>query len=112
MFVHAKHSSLTGSKSITIFSSDTDVVVLAIALYPDLNINALWLAFRKGNNFRWMPIHDNMQISWSSYKGIAHFSMLSQDVILFLHLLARARSQHGRPRMWMKMPQKFFVASV
>ena len=58
MFVHAKHASLTGSKTITIVSSDTDVVVLAIAIYPDLNIDALWLAFGKGNTFRWMPIHD------------------------------------------------------
>ena len=58
MFVHAKHASMTGSKTITIFSSDTDVVVLAIAVYIDLNIDALWLAFGKGNNFRWMPIRD------------------------------------------------------
>ena len=40
MFVHAKHASLTGSKPITIVSSDTDVVVLAKAVYPDLNIDA------------------------------------------------------------------------
>ena len=58
MFVHAKHASMNGSKTITIVSSDTDVVVLAIAVYLDLNIDALWLAFGKGNNFRWMPIHD------------------------------------------------------
>lgn len=45
MFVHAEHASLTGNRTITIVTSDTDVVVLAIAMYPDLNINALWLAF-------------------------------------------------------------------
>ena len=58
MFVHAKHASLTGCKTITIVSSDTDVVVLAIAVYPDLNIDALSLAFGKGNNFQWMSIDD------------------------------------------------------
>ena len=58
MFVHAKHASSTGSRTLTIVSSDTDVVVLAIAEYADWNINALWLAFGNGNNFRWIPIHD------------------------------------------------------
>ena len=58
MFVQAKHASLTGSKTITIVSSGTDFVVLAIAVYSDLNVDALWLAFGKGNTFRWMPIHD------------------------------------------------------
>ena len=33
MFVHAKHASLTGSKTITIVSSDTGVAVPAIAVY-------------------------------------------------------------------------------
>ena len=58
MFVHAKHASLAGSRVVTIVSSDTDVVVLDISAYVDLNIDALWLAFGKGENFRWLPIHD------------------------------------------------------
>ena len=58
MFVHAKHASLIGNRTITIVSSDTDVFVLAIAVYPDLNIDALWLAFGKGKKIKFIPIHD------------------------------------------------------
>jgi hypothetical protein len=48
MFFHAKHAAVTGNKNITISSSDTDVVVLAISVFIDLHINELWIAFGKG----------------------------------------------------------------
>ena len=37
---------------------DTDVVVIAIACFSDLNIEKLWVAFGKGKDFRWIPIHE------------------------------------------------------
>ena len=43
-----KHAAVTGNKNITISSSDTDVVVLAISVFIDLHINELWIAFGKG----------------------------------------------------------------
>ena len=57
MLVHAKHASSTGSRIRTIINYDT-YVVLAIALFADMNIDTLWPAFGKGDNFRWMPNHD------------------------------------------------------
>ena len=73
MFVHAKHASLTGSRTLTIVSSDTDVVVLAIAAYTDLNIDALWIAFGKRDNFRWMPIHDICKLLGPRSKALPFF---------------------------------------
>ena len=76
MFVHAKHASLTGSRILTIVSSDTDVVVLAIA-FADLNIDALWLAFGKGDNFRWMSIHDICKQLGPRSRALPYFHALT-----------------------------------
>lgn len=56
--VYAKHTSVTGSRNILVSTEYTDVVVLVIALFADLNIDVLWLAFGKGKAFCWIPIHD------------------------------------------------------
>lgn len=41
LFLHAKHAALGGSRSINIVSSDTDVVVIGVAVFEDLNVDAL-----------------------------------------------------------------------
>jgi hypothetical protein len=58
MFLHAKHAAIGGSKSINIVSSDTDVVVIGVAVFDDLNVDHLWMTFGKGKDLRWIPIHD------------------------------------------------------
>ena len=58
LFLHAKDASKEGFKKITISSPDTDVVVIAMACFSDLNIEKLWIAFGKGKDFRWIPIHE------------------------------------------------------
>jgi hypothetical protein len=47
MFLHAKHAAIGGSKSINIESSDTDVVVIGVAVFDDLNVDHLWMTFGK-----------------------------------------------------------------
>jgi hypothetical protein len=58
MFLHAKHAAIGGSKSINIISSDTDVVVIGVAVFGDLNVDHIWMTFGKGKDLRWIPIHD------------------------------------------------------
>jgi hypothetical protein len=58
MFLHAKHAAIGGRKSINIVSSDTDVVVIGVAVFDDLNVDHLWMTFGKGKDLRWVPIHD------------------------------------------------------
>ena len=36
---------------------DTDVVVLAVALFPELNLNELWIDFGSGQNQSYFPVH-------------------------------------------------------
>jgi hypothetical protein len=50
MFLHAKHAAIGGSKSINIVSSDTDVVVIGVAVFDDLNVDHLWMTFGKGKD--------------------------------------------------------------
>ena len=107
MFVHAKHASSTGSRTLTIVSSDTDVVVLAIAVYAGLNIDA----FGKGKKFRWIPVDDVCEPVGPRSKALPFF-MLLQVVTLFLPLSAKARNLHGRYGMCMKKLLKYFIVSV
>ena len=58
IFVHIKSAAKRGCKSALIISSDTDVVVLAVSLFKTLGLEKLWIAFGKGKNLRWLPIHD------------------------------------------------------
>jgi hypothetical protein len=48
MFLHAKHAAIGGSKSINIVSSDTDVVVIGVSVFDDLNVDHLWITYFGG----------------------------------------------------------------
>ena len=37
---------------------DTDVVILAITVFNQINLNELWLAFGTKAHFRYIPIHE------------------------------------------------------
>ena len=37
---------------------DTDVVVIAIAMFDKIDADELWLSFGTGSNFRYIPIHE------------------------------------------------------
>jgi len=37
---------------------DTDIVILAISTFNEINLDELWLAFGTGSNFRYIPIHE------------------------------------------------------
>ena len=45
-------------KTSLVVSTDTDVVVLAISMFAKLEIDKLWIAFGKGKDLRWIPIHE------------------------------------------------------
>ena len=61
VFVHARDSTLEGSKSIFIKANDTDVVVIAVATLPylqEIGLEIMWIAFGQGASARWIPAHD------------------------------------------------------
>ena len=57
MVLHAWHSYQQGYQSIIIHATDTDVVVITIAMASRMNKCNLWLAFGHGQNFRFIPTH-------------------------------------------------------
>lgn len=73
MFLHAKHAALGGSRSINIVSSDTDVVVIGVAVLEDLNVDALWVTFGKGKDLQWIPIHDIVRSLGPRSKALPFF---------------------------------------
>ncbi len=44
-------------QEISIRTVDTDVVVIAVSLFHELNVDKLWIEFGSGRNKRWLPIH-------------------------------------------------------
>ena len=73
MFLHAKHAAIGGSKSINIVSSDTDVVVIGVAVFDDLNVDHLWMTFGKGKDLRWISIHDIVRSLGPRSKALPFF---------------------------------------
>ena len=57
MFIHAKELIRLGFKKLMIVTVDTDVVVIAMYIYWDLDVEELWIEFGAGKFKRWLPIH-------------------------------------------------------
>lgn len=57
MFVHVKNQADQGHRKICIKTVDTDVVVIGISLFHDLNVTELWIEFGTGKDKKWLPVH-------------------------------------------------------
>ena len=58
MLLHTNILAQCGHSKVKIITVDTDVIILAIALFSSLNIEELWIEFGSGQNRRWYPIHE------------------------------------------------------
>ena len=58
MILHAADAAARGIKRICIKTVDTDVVVLAVAYKQHIACKELWVAFRTGKHFRYIPTHE------------------------------------------------------
>ena len=47
----------SGIQRVMIKTVDTDVVILAVALFPQLNLNELWIDFGSSQNQSYFPVH-------------------------------------------------------
>lgn len=57
IFLHVKNAAETNHQEISIRTVDTDVVVIAVSMFRELNIEKLWIEFGTGRKKRWLPIH-------------------------------------------------------
>ena len=57
---------------------DSDVVVLAIAFFDQLNLSQLWIGFGSGKKYRDVPVHDlHSKLGTSRSRALALFHALS-----------------------------------
>ena len=57
VMIHIADCVSNGYNKVTIRTTDTDVVVLAVSVVNQLNISELWVAFGSGKNFRIIGAH-------------------------------------------------------
>ena len=57
MFLHAKDLSSLGFRKILIVTVDTDVIVIGLYAFWDLDVQELWVEFGVGKTKTWLPIH-------------------------------------------------------
>ena len=62
IFVHVSDIARNGAKRVTITSTDTDVIVIALYAFRYLNLDELWVNFGHGQHQRWYPIHTHTLI--------------------------------------------------
>jgi len=57
IFIHAKDLSDAGHRRVTIITVDTDVVIIALSAFWDLQVDELWIELGVSKTKRWIPIH-------------------------------------------------------
>ena len=79
ILLHKKDAMNAGYKDAIIRTVDTDVVVLAVAYFQDLeNIGNLWIAFGTGQDFRYIPVNEVARsIGPDMANGLPFFHALS-----------------------------------
>ncbi len=58
LLLHVLDGAETGIRKISIVTVDTDVVVIALRHFFDLNLEELWIEFGTGRSRRFLPIHE------------------------------------------------------
>ena len=58
MLLHAQDAAQDGLRRVMLRTVDTDVVVIAIFIFPEIAASELWVAFGVGKYFRYVAIHE------------------------------------------------------
>ena len=58
LLLHVRDAVQKGHRKLCIRTVDTDVVILAITMFSQINPDELWLAFGSKLHFRYIPIHE------------------------------------------------------
>ena len=77
LFLHVQDCSRSGSR-VMIRSTDTDVIVLAVANFRRLPVQEIWIAFGVGKHFRYLPAHKiALQLGRQSSEALPMFHVFS-----------------------------------
>ena len=55
LLLHMADAVQKGFRKVCVLTVDTDVVVLAIAMFDQISPEELWIAFGTGSNFHYIP---------------------------------------------------------
>ena len=58
IFLHVNDMVKSGHERVTVITVDTDVVVIALYAFWDLQIKELYIEFGVGKSKQWIPIHE------------------------------------------------------
>ena len=102
MFLHAKHAVVEGMKRVIVKANDTDVVVIAVSLFPslqELGMQKMWVTFGQRSNLRWLSVHDIVDATGSKKHLFSPSYMLLVGVTLCLGSMVKERNPFGRHGM-------------
>ena len=68
LLLHVADAAHQGFNKIMIRTVDTDVVVLAVAVYHHIGVEELWISFGTGKNLRYIAAH-NISLALGSFKS-------------------------------------------
>ena len=72
LIIHASECGKNGIRKMMIRTVDTDVVVLAIVYFSQMSLNELWIAFGSGKQFRYIPVHEIVNILGEEKSKVLH----------------------------------------
>ena len=103
LFLHCRHAVMNGLKSLMISTVDSDVVVLAVHYFEQLQLNQLWIKFGVSKNKKFIAIHEmSTSLGPTICSGIPFFHAWtgSDTTSAFL--------EHGKKKhwnAWMELPR-------
>ena len=81
IFLHIKDAVKGGFKTVMIKANDTDVLVIAVATFSqlqELGLQEMWLAFGQGRNLKWISVHElTSTLAPERSRGILFFHALT-----------------------------------
>ncbi len=96
LFVHVYHAAQAGHSNFMICTTDSDVVVLAVAVANELKVK-LWIEFGKGKVHRYIAAHDithNLGAEKSKALPVFH-AFIGCDTVSSFHGIGK-KNQHGK----------------
>ena len=89
-------------------TSIIDGVAFVNSRQPRLDVEQLWIAFGKGKDFRWIPIHDIAKTLGLKERALPFFHAFTGcDTVL--PLLGKSKSHVGKPGMSFLMQRRCSV---
>jgi hypothetical protein len=94
IFLHALDAIRLGAHKVVIRTVDSDVVVLAVALFQQLGRPDLWIALGAGRNFRYICVADAVATVGLKAQGLLYFHAVTgcDTTSFFAH--------HGKKTAW------------